>query len=360
MKAYIEAMGCDSNLADANKVIKFLKANNVEIVSDSKKADYIFFMSCGFNNIILNDNLNRLEELKKLDAKIILGGCIPKIKEEIIKKVDFFFSPREISKLDTFFRFKKKSKNFSPSFKRKGKKIIRISTGCDGSCSYCIIRKANGRTKSRSFEEIKRDIEEGLKEGFNKFLFTSEDCGSWGQDINKNIINLVEGVSKIKGNFKVSLTTFNPQWFMKYPKIYECLKKDKIDKKIYLSLQSGSNRILKLMNREYSVEDYLYIFNRLKKEIQDIQIHSDVLVGFPTEKEKDFKKTLDLVTKLDIYFLQVFAYTDMENTPAKNFRPKIDFEISKGRCKKIISTFLEKNKDQNRKLVNTNLNKFSD
>ena len=106
MKAYIESMGCDSNVADANQVMKYLKANNVEIVSDSKEADYIFLMSCGFNNIILDNNIKRLRELKKLNVKLILGGCIPKIKKEITKEVDFFFYPKEINKLDDYFNFK--------------------------------------------------------------------------------------------------------------------------------------------------------------------------------------------------------------------------------------------------------------
>jgi len=356
MKAYVESMGCDSNIADANKVKKYLMANNVELVSNPKDADYIFFMSCGFNKIVLNDNLARLEELKKTNAKIILGGCIPKIKESVTDTVDFFFNPRELEKLDEYFNYEFKMNNFSPSFEREGKKTIRISTGCEGNCTYCVIKRANGRTKSRPICDIVKDIEKGLKEGFNKFIFTSEDTGSWGQDIGKNITDLMRSVNKIDGEFKVALTTFNPQWFMKYPEIYELLKMGKIDEKIYLPLQSGSNKILKLMNRGYTVEDYLNIFNRLKKELPRIKIQVDVLVGFPKETSEDFNETVKVLSELDVYFLQVFVYTDMEDVPSSKITPKVPFELSKNRAKEIISSFLEKYKNDHKRLIHTNLN----
>jgi len=355
MKVYIESMGCDSNIADSNKVKKFLKENGIEIISDYKKAEFIILMTCGFNQIILKDNINRLKELKKTGAKIILGGCIPKIEPKFCKLADYNFNPRGFEKLNEIFNLNKDIEKISPEFKREKKKIIRIATGCDGRCTYCVIRIANGRTKSRSIKDIVNDIKEGIEEGYSNFIFTSEDNGSWGQDINSNISNLINEVISIKENFKVALTTFNPQWFIKYPELYDLFKSEKIDKKIYLSLQSGSNRILKLMQRDYSVEGYIEIFNRLKKEIPEIKIQVDVLVGFPTETEEDFQKTFNLIKKLDIYFLQVFAYTDMKNTSAEKLKPKVSFEVAKKRAQKIINFFLEKHKEEKRNLVHTNL-----
>ena len=166
---------------------------------------------------------------------------------------------------------------------------------------------------------------------------------------------MIKSINQIEGDFKITLTTFNPQWFIKYPELFELLKSDKIEKKIYLPLQSGSNRVLELMQRDYSVEQYKEIFERIKREIPKMKIQADVLVGFPTETEEEFEKTLELVKKLDIYFLQVFAYTDMKKTKAEKLEPKIPFEETEKRAKKIIDLFLEKYKEEERNLVNTNL-----
>ncbi len=355
MKIYIESMGCDSNIADSNKVKKFLKNSGAKIVSDYHNADFIILMSCGFNQIILKDNIKRLNELKKTGAKLILGGCVPKIDPTVCKLVNYSFGPKELARLKEIFQFNQDIEGISPEFKREDRKIIRISTGCEGRCTYCAIKIANGRTKSRTIEMILQDVKEGIKEGYSKFVFTSEDNGSWGQDINSDITKLIKAINKVEGNFRITLTTFNPQWFVKYPELYKLLKSGKIEKKIYLPLQSGSNRILKLMRRGYSVEQYLKIFGKIKKKIPDMKIQVDVLIGFPTETKEDFEKTLDLVRKLDIYLLQVFAYTDMKRTVAENLEPKIPFEKINKRAKKIIDLFIKKHKGEKRNLVNTNL-----
>lgn len=356
MKAYIESLGCASNLADTEKIKKYFLANNVNLVSNHHVANLIVLMSCGFNQIILNENLERLEEFKKTGAKIYLGGCIPKIKKEVSELVDYTFGPKDLNKLDLIFGFENTIENFSPSFNQKNKEIIRIATGCEGKCSYCAIKIANGITKSRSIEDIKADIKEGIKRGTSRFVFTSEDNGSWGKDLGLNIVDLIKEIDSMKENFTVSLTTINPICFIKHPELIEALKLEKIEKKIYFPIQSGSNRILKLMRREYTVENYIDVFNKLKKEIPDIKIQSDILVGFPTETQEDFNNTLEIVNQLDITFLQVFAYTDMKRTLSENIYPKVPLETTINRTKKIIATFLKKNQHiKNQKLINTNI-----
>jgi threonylcarbamoyladenosine tRNA methylthiotransferase MtaB len=356
MKVYIESMGCDSSISDANQLRECCLNNSLEITGNYMEADYIVLFSCGFNSIILSENINRFKKFyKNQKAKLILTGCVPKIKPSFFRIADFYFGSREMHKFNTLFNFKKKIEEFSPNFNRKDKKIIRISTGCCGKCSYCAIKIATGYVKSRKAEEIIKDIKQGLKEGINKFVFTSEDNGSWGQDFSKNICNLLEKITHIGGDFKILLTTFNPRWFIKYPELYSLFKSSKFEKNIYLSLQSGSNRMLKLMNRGYSVKEYLDVYNRLKKEIPEIKIRSDFLVGFPSENNEDFNETLKFIQKLDFYFIQVFSYTDMEGTTAKNIGPKINKVIKEKRVKKIIKLFLEKNKNEKRELINTNI-----
>jgi len=354
-KVYIESMGCESNLADSKKVEKYLEGNGAVIVSDITKADYIILMSCGFNKIMLKDNINKLKAFRKTGAKIILGGCVPKIDESVCKLADYSFGARELDKVGKIFGFNSDIEKISPEFEKEDKKIIKIATGCEGNCSYCAIKRATGNVKSRPIKDIISDIKKSIKEGYPKIILTSEDDGAWGQDINSNITELIKEINKLEGNFKITLTYFNPQWFIKYPELFKLFKSKHIEKNINIPIQSGSNKILKLMQRGYTVEQYVKIFNRFKKEIPEIRIQVDVMVGFPNESNKDFKETYKLVKDLDIYYLQVFAYTDMKNTISEKIKPKVHFKITKERAKKIIDLFLDKHKGENRNLVNTNL-----
>ncbi len=355
VNVYIESMGCDSNLADSKKIEKYLAENGQTIVSDITKADYIILMSCGFNKIMLKNNITKLKAFRKTGAKIILGGCVPKIDESVCKLADYSFGARELDKVEQIFGLKSNIEKISPEFKRENLQIIKIATGCQGNCSYCAIKRATDSIKSRPLNIIIKDIKKSIKEGYSKIALVSEDDGAWGQDLNSNITELIKEINKIKGDFKITFTYFNPQWFIKYPALFKLLKSKKIEKTINIPVQSGSNKILKLMNRGYTVEQYLKIFNRLKREIPEIKIQVDVMVGFPKESNKDFKETLKLVKDLDIYYLEVFAYTDMKNTISEKIIPKVPFRITKERAKKIIDLFLDKYKLENRNLVNTNI-----
>lgn len=349
-------MGCDSSISDANQLKQCCLNNGILLTQDCSLANYVVLFSCGFNKVILSENLIKLKKLRKISkAKLILAGCIPKIKNSSKKLVDYSFGPKELYKFNNLFNLKRRIEDFSPKFNREDRQIIRISTGCCGRCSYCAIKIATGFVKSRKEEEIVKDIRNGLSQGIKKFVLTSEDNGSWGQDNSTNICFLLKKINEIPGNFRVLLTTFNPKWFLEYPELYELFKLPKFEKNVYLSLQSGSNRILKLMNRGYTVEDYLEVYDRLKKEIPLLKIRSDFLIGFPSEKEDDFNETYNLLKKLDFYFVQIFAYTDMEKTEAMMMKPKIRREIKYRRTKELINLFLEKNKDEKRALIQTNL-----
>lgn len=365
IKVFIESFACASNIADTNRVRSYFDINGNQIVDDPGTADLIILMSCGFNQIIKKQHFKRmdvLQGLSKKEAIIMMGGCISKIDKDyagyLNKKGIYTFGPREIEMLDNMFGYKHKIRDISPVFKEQDSKVIRISTGCKGKCTYCAIKFANGSTLSRSVGDIKKDIIKGMSEGFSKFKFTSEDTGAWGQDIRSNIVNLLNEIAAMDGDFRLTLSTIHPKWFLKYPKqLIEALKSKKISKNIYLPLQSGSNRILKLMGREYTKEQYDTIYNLIKHEIPEIKIQSDILVGFPSETEEDFRKSFDAVISKDLYFLQVFAYTDMEGTMSEEIEPKVNMKIAHNRVRKLINAFLDSKSEcvGKRTLVNTNI-----
>ncbi len=363
MKVYIETLGCDSNRTDTNRIRKYLKINEVSITDTPKDADYAVIMTCGFNQIMFDSNIKRIKEIKdNTKAKIIIGGCIPKIDPSSMTLADYSFGPRDIEKINDLFNLKTDISSVTPEFTRKQKKIIRISRGCQGSCSYCVIKRANGPTRSRSIEEIKKDIKEGLDEGYSRFVFTAEDAGSWGQDLGLSLYDLAKEIDSMEGDFSITVTTIHPKWFIKNPDMYKIYRLKKVTKNIYLPIQSASDRILGLMRREYTAGQYKEIFGKLKSDNPDIRVETDLLIGFPTETEEDFKMNMDLIRDLEIYFLQVFAYTEMDGTPASKIFPKVPFKEAERRAKEITRQFIENHKDSctDRVLVNTNLHSLSE
>lgn len=357
MNVYIESSGCDSNKADMSMVGRYFKKNGNFLIDSPKDANIIVYMSCGFNETKRQENLKRIHELKGIrGARLYVGGCLPSIDKEVKNMVDGTFGPRTINSLDYLFDQKDSIDFESPYFNRENRRVIRVSTGCEGSCSYCVIKKANGKTKSRSSEDIKDDmIHATNKEGINKFLLVSEDVGAWGQDIGKNLTDLLDDIL-ISDYHRVSLSTISPEWFLKMP-LAEQFYGYYLEHAVYLAFQSGSDKILKAMNRNYTAEQYSDVVNDLTRRYSDMKIISDVIVGFPGETENDFEKSLEMIQDLDIHFLQVFKYTDMQGTPASRMPNKVDERTKIERSMRAMNLFINKIKPTGRvgNLVNTNL-----
>ena len=260
-----------------------------------------------------------------------------------------------MDKLEEYLNLGNKVTVNDASFLRENKKIIRASTGCEGRCSYCAIKLATGSTTSRPIEKIHESIRQGLEEGITEFVFTAEDIGSWGFDIGLTLSDLIYSLEQIEEDFKVSLTTVHPKWFLLYPELFDALNSPKLEKKIYLPIQSGSDRILKTMQRDYTKQDYIGIYKKIKEKNPEMRIQCDILVGFPGEEEHDFQETLKIIKELDFSYLQVFAYTDMERTLSYRFGPKVPKELREKRAALAITEFLKKHPDEEGNLVNTNV-----
>lgn len=356
MNVYIESNGCDSNYADTSRIKNYFEQNGVVVVSSPSDADEIIFMSCAFNTEKINESVKRLKQLNKFSANLHLGGCLSKIRPEFNSLAHNSFGPREISDLDSYFNLPLSINKISPQFQKGSSRVIRISTGCTGKCSYCAIKRATGFTKSRSKEAIISDLKSALREGVNHITLTSEDCGSWGSDINSSLSDLISSLINVRGKFKIQITSIDPQSFKKDPELFSLLSHEKLFNNIYLPIQSASNRLLSLMGRSYSVEEYLEIYTHIKLIVPQMKITTDFLIGFPTESEDDFKKTLDFLTRLDFYFIQVFLYSDMKFTSSEKIFPKIQRSVALKRMKILMSAFLEKNISvKDRPLINTNV-----
>ena len=361
-------MGCHRRLLDAKKFLNYFRANGYKIVSNPGRADFILVNTCAFKKEQEDFAVKKIQKLKKYKKKLIVCGCLPKInKERLIKIFDGpTFTPGSIEKIDELFHsqikfnaladanFLYKPHFLSPShfqdifqFNSKffifaakhlkkqieGKYHIRISWGCLGSCSYCNIRKAIGTLKSKPMEKCLEEFKNGLSKKYKNFVIVGDDVGSYGLDINKTFPELLNEILKINGNYEISIQEFHPRWIIRYlDRLIPLFQSEKISE-LVCPLQSGSDKILKLMQRFHNSEDLKRALFCLKKAYPKLKIITHILLGFPGESEEDFFKTLELIKEVNFDFVAIYTYHEKADTLSAGLADKVSSKTIKQRVK---------------------------
>ena len=292
---FIKTFGCTLNQRDGQDVVFGITESRDEI-----NADIIVINTCGVKEQTETKIYKYISDHKKdfCNKEIILTGCLVDIDATKLKELlpnAKVFGIRDKQKL---LRYLDKFRNKKQKAKTEITKAIIIANGCLGNCSYCAVKFARGTLKSKSIEEIKEEMNGAIKNGTKEILLTAQDTGCYGLDIKTNIVSLLKEIITIPGDFKIRLGMGNPQHFKKYKKeISEIMKSEKMYKFLHVPMQSGSDSVLKEMNRYYTKKEYLDLVSYLRKNIKDLTLATDVIVGFPTETEKDFLETLEVIKK---------------------------------------------------------------
>lgn len=210
---------------------------------------------------------------------------------------------------------------------------IRVSWGCTGNCSYCGSKKAMGTYVSKPIDEILKEVEKGLKLGYETCYICSEDIGPYGLDFGSTLPDLLEKIIKIEGDYRIFLGGLNPVWLIKYIDRLENIFKTGKIKYLESPVQSGSARILRLMNRFDDVKKIKDAYLRLKKACPDLLLYPHIMLGFPTENDDDFKKTLSLIKDIGFDSGKIFLCSVIPGTEAENIEPKIKQEVLLERSK---------------------------
>jgi len=350
-KLFVKTYGCTLNKKDTENVVK--EHNFTEEFSEIKKADYIFINTCGVKEQTQTKILNflkKLNENKIPQEKIIIFGCLVNIdKEALVSEMPNakYFKVSEKEKIESIINNIENNK----SSNKKNTQTIILSNGCLGSCYYCAVKFARGKLESKPIEKIIKEIEYSVNEEKSKeILLTSQDNGCYGFDINENLNTLLKKIIEIKGDFKIRIGMANPQHLkIIINELIEIYKNEKIYKFLHIPIQSGSNKILKEMNRYYTIEDVYDIIEKFKKEIPDISIGTDIIVGYPTETENDFQETIDFIKKIKPNFINLSRFGMRKNIEAKKYKDLIS-RTKKERSRKVTKIFedylLDKNKEE--------------
>jgi MiaB/RimO family radical SAM methylthiotransferase len=210
---------------------------------------------------------------------------------------------------------------------------LKVETGCQGNCAYCAIRFAKGRTKSKPVEEIISEFRRAMKSGYTKFVLVGDEITSYGSDLSGqvDILDLIDMLLENENLITLFLESFEPSFMISnFERLLGPLTTGKIPV-FCSSVQSGSDRILNLMNRGYCVEDFVSCMEEIKRRFPWIYLRSEVIVGFPGETESEFQDTLRLVSRLNLDFLDAYEYEDRPRTPASKMPQKLAVSVKRAR-----------------------------
>lgn len=361
--------GCQMNFHDSERIAGILGTEGYQLTDRPEKADLIIFNTCSIREKAeqkFYSDLGRLKRLKrrKPELKIGVGGCIAQQEGERIFErapyVNLILGPQNIEILLELIKSERKvCLEDRPSYARvkiptyrsdKVRAWVSIMYGCDNFCSYCVVPYTRGRERSRPWRDIYSEVEELALNGYKEITLLGQNVNSYGKNLEEKIDfpELLYKIHEIDGIERIRFITSHPKDLSQ--KLIKAMKDlPKICEHIHLPLQSGSDRILKLMNRGYKYSDYKEKVDLLRAEIQGIAITTDIITGFPGETEEDFEKTLKALSEIDFDGIFAFKYSKRPNTAALKLPYHLPEEIKAKRLTKVLeiqdAITLEKNKE---------------
>ncbi|MEM4366646.1 MAG: tRNA (N(6)-L-threonylcarbamoyladenosine(37)-C(2))-methylthiotransferase [Candidatus Anstonellales archaeon] len=356
MKVYIETYGCTLNKADSDMIRAILRKRGHKIVEREKDAEAIVLNTCTVKSATQSKILSRLKELK--GKRVIVAGCMVVNQNKIraIMPLANLVKPSGIARIAEAVERADEAKVYGEMEKGLESKevtapILRIpaSEGCLSFCHFCQTKLARPKFFSYAPQSIIRHLREGIKKGAREVQLTSMDLGAYGADRKTNIVELVKRINEEKGDFMVRLGMMNPQHAARH--VDSLLKNmGKCYRFFHVPVQSGSNRVLKLMNRGHTTKEFAEVVRKAREFDSMFTIATDIIVGYPGEKESDFRKTLELIRKNKVDVVNVSKFSPMEGTVAKLMK-QIRTEVVK---KRSVVVSLERKKvaeERNKEMV---------
>ncbi|MDD4661891.1 MAG: radical SAM protein [Candidatus Pacebacteria bacterium] len=416
-KVYIETNGCSVVRHDTQRYSKYFRVNGWKEIYLPEEADLVLLTTCAVVKDTEDSSVLAIKNLRKnmkKGAQLIVGGCLSKINPERLSKEfnGICFGKDEEEKLDDLIDAKikimdifwdgniirehslgvpelvysnehikecKLAEGLADKFKNsnyleiynymtKGRYMwqekdlfeVKVSDGCNYRCSYCATKNAKGDLKSRNINKIIAEFKLGVEKGYPKIVLTGDEVGEYGKDIGLSLVDLIERLVPISGNSRIALRYITPESIIKQ---YEKLKGYFHSGKIYYfcsSFQSGSSKILKLMNRPQNINDFVSLMNKMTNDCSYVFKHTQIIIGFPQETEKDFNQTLEVINNNCFEYVTALKYSVRPHTKAVDIPGHISQKIIDERYEKAIKLIskLRKEKLKN-KIYDELLRQFS-
>jgi len=379
-KACILSTGCPESLLDCARLKVYFEKNGWSTTDDPTTADLTLLYACSLTNSTTENNLKIVQDLQKnakQNSQVIVWGCLPKTEYEALSQIYAgpTFSESDIDKLDEIINAEKPVSDITanevcPRYqiredsRRKLDKsprdllnhyyyylyskinlrqpkdpsvfYIKISTGCLGQCTYCSVRFSRGKVKSKSIDKIMNEFRDGLSRGYKTFALLGTDLGSYGRDLGYTIADLLRKMVKEKGEYRIGLRNMNPHFLSQMMDDLEPIFATGKIWYIEIPSESGSDRILKLMGRAYTVETLKESVRRLRKACPSLKIRTQIMVAFPTETNQDFAETIHLLEEVKFDFVEYYIFSPRLGTVAEKMPDRVSDRVARRRSNRII------------------------
>ena len=378
-KIYIKSYGCQMNVYDSNRILDLFKNKNYERVEDPNDANLVVLNTCHIREKAVEkvySDIGRINKIKKNkskdDYKLVIAGCVAQAEGKEIKKrapsVDFVVGPQSYhdlpDMLDTSdkiisdeFTQNEKFKNLLYNSAGGVSEFVSIQEGCDKFCSFCVVPYTRGPEFSRPVNDILNEIEKYVSQGVKEIIFLGQNVNAYhgvGLDgKSKDLAYLINKVSEVENLSRIRYMTSHP-----IDMTDSLIKVHKTNHKLmpflHLPIQSGSDKILKDMNRKHTVDSYKKIVDKLRNERPDIALSSDFIVGYPNETDRDFEDTMKFIDDVEFVIAYSFMYSQRPGTPAQK-KDNVTLADKKARLTAIQSLLKEQQKKFNKSFVGSNM-----
>ena len=377
---YVKTYGCQMNEHDSENIRAILEEIGFKPSNDIYNSDLVILNTCAIRENAHNKVFGLLGRIKhnKESRNVIVGLCGCMAQEESVvdliekkyKFIDFVLGTHNIHKLPSILKdVINENKRVIEVYNRPTQIIeeipvkrdsnikawVNIMLGCDKFCTYCIVPYTRGAQRSRNKDDIINEVKKLKENGYKEVTLLGQNVNAYGKDldIDYKMANLLEDVAKT-GIERIRFVTSHP-WDFEDAMIDVIAKYPNIMPYIHLPLQSGSNRILKLMGRRYTREEYIELFNKIKDKIKNVSITTDIIVGFPGETEEDFNDTLSIVNECKFDSAFTFIFSPREGTPAANMEDNVSIKEKENRLHRLNELINKYSLEKNKEYVSKNV-----
>lgn len=376
-KYYVESYGCQMNDHDSERLRGMLEIMGYEPSENKFEADFIIFNTCCVREHAekrVFGNIGALKKIKDERPDFIIGvcGCMMQqkaVSDRLFKRfpfVDLVFGTNELHEFPQMFEkvlsgARVKQVQESDGEIPEGLPATRINTlstslvvmyGCNNFCSYCIVPYVRGRERSRNISDIVNETKRLAEKGYKEVTLLGQNVNSYKSDDGHDFADILHAINDVDGIKRIRFMTSHPKDLS--DKLIDAMASlEKVCNHIHLPVQSGSDRILKLMNRKYTSAHYMHLIDELRKKVEGIEITTDIIVGFPTETEEDFEATLDIVRQAEFSAAFTFKYSPRTGTAAARMDDQVPEIVKKERLCRLNSCCSEIITENNQKHIGT-------
>jgi len=345
-KIFIETYGCSANVSESEIMAGILEKQGNQITDSIESSDIVIINTCIVKRPTEIRMIYRIRQLAASGKKLIVAGCMPEASMKDILKIAPDACIVSTHQLDhmadavraigegrkKYFVGKSEGENICLPRKRHNALIgiVEISKGCLGRCTYCSVKGVKGSLQSYSSQSKLQEIKDSVSDGCKEVWLTSQDCGCYGKDKGTSLTDLLQGISRIEGDFRVRLGMMNPEHVLLIiDELIECMQADRFYKFIHIPVQSGSDSVLQRMGRRYNSGDFREIIREFRNKIPQVNVRTDIITGFPMESRQEFIETVELIEKTAPDITNISKFGAMKGTLAASMHQLEDSIISK-------------------------------